>query len=244
MYRVKLKNDQIVNYLFDRDIFSWDQNGVSYAYLKVSSGSEEEEIRQKSLDKGFSFADRVMVMDCAADFKAFKGGSRLSFDWSKDWDRKAVFDIAKKDFVTDRRFSVHLRTMDEGVDQERFLEEGLSMKDELLYWFIGMLQDDGLSGSFLRLNGTMIGFNLWKIEEGKGRIMLGYVEPKYRSMYAAMLYTSTIRTMREEGALSLREKVSTSNIASFNLHLGLIMRAGGRVKITGYEDVYLWNEKA
>ena len=187
-------------------------------YVIAFLGKDEESAAVSLLSKGFRFVDRSIstVLRIAEPQFPTRCGNKFKFVVSKEIDQEAIYRIALGHFDKDCRFA---------LDQAGIAPD---LKDELLYRYIGDLKERGLVASYCLREGILAGFNLWTVEGDGGRIYLGAISKRYQHTGIALyLYAYTIQQMKEAGASLLRDRISTANAASLNLHMMLARFLGG-----------------
>lgn len=198
-------------------------------YVKTECADTIAELRKQ----GYIFADRLMKIEITlADWEPYyyrEGGNSLLYKISGSWSEEDIYELVKDDFGEDRRFAVSIQHPDE------------RRKRELLHRYIRKLKDSDYQISLCYKGSELVGFNLWKISDNVGSILLGASTKKFRNGGVIYLYELTLLTMKKMGALKLSNRVSTSNLAAVKLHAAL-GRNKKTMKITGFEDQYIKEE--
>lgn len=200
-------------------------------YVKADDMETISELRER----GYVFADRMMAVEIMMEnwepiyYKPSKQGS-VKYECLQDWSVESIYEIAKGNFTTDRRFAVNMKTDND------------ALRDEILYNYIQMLRGDRFRACLCYKKDTLIGFTLWNIHDDNiATILLGLVEAKNSNFIAPSLYEFTLCTMKHMGIKKLSNRVSTCNVSAVRLHMAL-GRNINNFKITGFVDQYIKEE--
>lgn len=226
MYRTMLRNGKTVGYYIDD--FP-DSAAEEEDYISVIVSAEDTYAAYELHRRGFRFMSRSLSLEIPLkNFRsAINPGKKFDMSVLNDWHPEEIYSIAKETFDRDSRFALDIR----GEDTD--------LKNELLHGFIFEQKRQGTMATLLYREGQLVGFNLWSICDGTGRILLGAVSEKYRNTGIAMpLYSCTMNAMKEREADTLRDIVSTSNMASLNLHARIIQCGEGIVRFGHCRDCY------
>lgn len=227
MYSTVLQNGKTAGWYFNE---LPGAGGPGEDYMSVSIPSYETEMAGALLERGFRAVERGIVMEMPVGrFRpAVSPGKKFGIAVQEDWRPETVFSVAKESFETDSRFAFGPAG------------ENTALKNELLYGYLTELKREGkITATFLSQEGRLEGFNLWNIQEGAGRVLMGAVSGRYRNTGIALpLYSHTVEAMRERGANTLRDIVASSNMSSLNLHAMLIRCAGGVFRFGYCQDSY------
>ena len=216
VYRTALKDGKTVGYYFN-DI---PQN-VTENYISAAVPSDNVSASKELFKRGFRFADRSLMMEFPIkDLSSpMRCGKKYSLSVTKDWSPEELYVIANDSFDSDHRF---------------VFDNDKTVKEQLLCGFIKDLKEQHLWATLMYHDDSLIGFNLWRINNGNGRIMLGAVSAAHKGTGIAVpLYSHTLDAMARNGADQLREFISSSNISSLNLHLLLtrfLQNRGGVIR--------------
>ena len=202
----------------------------SYAHCSVPGISERSYV-SKLYEKGFMFAGRSVTLEVPL-FRwknTFRTGERYAFICDGEWDTERVFHVAKNHFANDHRFNPDIRS-----------EHNSELKNYLLKDYIERCRCNNCRGEFCTDSGKDVGFNLWSMQGEEARIVLGAVMPEYSHTGIALyLYAKTLENMLESGVRILREKISVSNMVSFNMHTMIFQKGGVGFKLVDFTDFYL-----
>lgn len=227
MYRTVLQNGKTAGWYFNE---LPGAGAPEEEYMTVTIPSYETEMAGALLERGFRAVERSIVMEIPVDrFQpAVRPGKKFGIAVQEDWRPDTVFSVAKESFEADSRFAFGPA------------RENTALKNELLYGFLTELKrGGGIIATYLSREGCLEGFNLWNIQEGAGRVLLGAISGRYRNSGVALpLYSHTVEAMRERGAGTLRDIVASSNISSLNLHAMLARCAGGAFRFGYCQDNY------
>lgn len=184
----------------------------------------------KLLQSGWYFADRILYTAISLTKWEMRmpteSRGKYHYAVTDDWDVEEIYHIASGFFQKECRFAMDREKADE------------TLKNRLLAQYLRQRREDGYLATCCYAGCELVGFNLWRLLEGKGRIVLGAVQKNYQQTgLAVYLYGRTIRAMREGGADTLADRISTANMASLNLHTRLAQ--GGGIRFTKAEDWYV-----
>lgn len=182
------------------------------------------------LRSGWYFADRIIYT--AINLTKWEmrmpmeSRGKYCYIVTDNWNAEEIYLTASEFFQKDCRFAVDRDKSDE------------TLKNRLLAQYIYRRRREGYLATCCYAEYELAGFNLWRIREGKGRIVLGAVQKKYQHTgIAVYLYGRTLFAMKENGADTLADRISTANTASLNLHTRLAQGAG--IRFTKAEDWYI-----
>lgn len=184
----------------------------------------------KLLQDGWYFADRILytAINLTGLEIHLPGESRGKYRYvvTDSWDQEQIYCIASGFFQKDCRFAIDRDKADE------------TLKNRLLAQYLRRKAAEGCLATCCYAGHELAGFNLWSIQEQKGRVVLGAVQKKYQNTgLAVYLYNRTICAMQEKEADTLADRISAANTASLNLHTRLAQKSG--IRFTKAEDWYV-----
>lgn len=137
-----------------------------------------------------------------------------------------LYELARKAFATDRRF--HLTKQ---FDQ--------NLANKIIEGYIRALSTEDVMLFKCFHKEKLTGFTIVKrLDDIACENMLGAVNPLYQSRGVAInLYSYMLKVLRDEGYMKLYGRISTTNVASINLHIAL----GAKYSLP--EDDYILRQK-
>ena len=231
MYTTVLHDGRTVGYYID----TLPSKGEEQDYMSVTVQAEDKDSAQKLFHRGFRFADRSILMEI--QLRYFKStltqGRKFDLSIKSNWEPEDIYVVACECFENDCRFALDWEQRD------------TELKNALLLRYINDRKNKGDVATCLYREGKLEGFNLWKIQENKGRIMLGAVSRSYKNTGIGFsMYSYTLCAMRETGINMFSEYIASSNLTSLNLHAMLIRFAGGTFRFGSCRDHYKKEQSA
>lgn len=192
----------------------------------IVNASPVDVVRITDLEqKGFSFHDRKILCRIALTKlnPRYMGLIRADVKMDKNFTTE-IYSLANKAFITDRRF--HL---DKVFNQE--------LAERVIINYIDKFGKEEFVFKCYHKN-RLIGFTIVKpYNDEECENILGAVDPEYQGKGAAInLYAYMVKALAESGYKMLYGNISTTNIASINLHIAL---GGSFIKA---EDEYIYRK--
>ena len=226
MQTITLNDGSGVVYMQDEELRNIDSPEFCVYYVRADDVKTICRLREQN----YMFADRLMKIEInLSDWNPsyyIPDKCRFQCEILETWSIEKFYELAKDEFQTDRRFAVSM-----GLPDER-------RKKELLYQYICQLQEEQYRATVCFKEHELAGFNLWKIQDDAGTVLLGAVSRKLRGGASICLYEAALLAMKEKGAVKLSNRISTSNLAAVKLHMAL-GKDKKQLKITGFEDQYI-----
>lgn len=178
----------------------------------IAKACPEDVGRIKELEeRGFCFHNRTVLGEIPLSVLNEKQLRMIRADVREEGNiTPDLYELARRCFPRDRRF--HLK---------KDFDQGLA--DKILKGYM-----DELSGERLRVykcfhKSRLTGFTIVKnLENQNCENVLGAVDPEYQNRGAALnLYLYMMKCLRDNGMEKLYGRISTTNMASINLHIAL-----------------------
>lgn len=198
---------------------------IDYILAKVEPDNVEKIMKLKKL--GFCFHNRTILGEINLDtmderlLRMVRGDMRIDTIYTEE-----LYELAKKTFVRDRRFHLDIKW-----DQV--------LANKVLKGYLNRFSHDDTMLFKCFHNGKTVGFTVVKkLDETLCENVLGAVDPLYQNRGVAIgLYSYMLKELKRKGYKKLYGRISTTNMASINLHIAL------GAKYSMPEDEYIFRKE-
>lgn len=183
---------------------------MKYDYITAKAGAFDLERVKRLKNMGFCFLDRTLCGEILLHRVPAEIGRYIRFEALEEDYGEEILTVARKAFVTDRRFHLQMEP-----DQEQ--------ADQLIQAYLNKYREEQATFLVCRYRGKAVGFTTLCTRESKScENVLGAVLPEYQSKGVALgLYAYMCQHLSELKFEKLYGHISTQNPASLNLHISL-----------------------